>query len=170
MQQRLSKIVAICLLTVICGGSAFFIWKYFFRYLEPFDNGKISTLQVVPYCEVKQNPTKYDGKLVKIDARLFWFMHGYFLQDQACSEAIDAKYLDSSRTAILFAEIRGDELHQQLRAFHSPGKLFTPVRIIAVGRFTFRSPGGYSDSINDRTPFHFELFSIEHATVEESSN
>lgn len=150
---------------VICGGSGFFVWKYLFRYLEPFETAKISTLQVLPYCEVKQNPTKYDGKLVKIDTRLNQFTHGYFLQDNACAEATDAKYLDSERTAILYKKSQYDALYEQLREIQRSKKdRFAPIRIIAVGRFTFRSPGGYSDSIEDRTPFHFELFSIEQAT------
>jgi len=170
MRRRFAIFSSVFLLATICGVVAFYVWKRWSPDLEPFDEARISTLQIVPYCEVKHDPTKYDGRLVKIDAQLHWFDHGYFFRDEACAESIDRKYLDGDKVAVLLEKTRADLLWAQLETFQSPDIRFTPINIVAVGRFTFRTTLRNSDAISARTPFHFELFSIERATPEERSN
>lgn len=157
------------LLILACGVSACFVWKKPSPNIEPFDSEKMATLQVLPHCELRRNPSKYNGKLVKIDAKLHWFMHGYYLQDKECSETVDTNYLDSSRTAVVFEKSQASDLFKQLRELHSPGKLFTEVHLVAIGRFTYGPPKGYSDGIDDRTPFRFELYSLDEAKREKNA-
>ena len=155
------KTLGIALLALTTGLSAFYVWRRLNPTLEPFDPSHIQELQTISYCDLRNTPNQYDGKIVRIDTNLFWFDHGYFLTDPACDAATDPKYLDSQRTALTFEDRRSVELLSFLRQYHSPERLFRPIRVTAVGRFTYRATAGYSDAIQDRTPYRFELYSIE---------
>jgi hypothetical protein len=117
----------------------------------------------VEYCQLRNNPYEYNGKVVRVSANLHWFMHGYYLHEINCSDTKGGNRTDEARTAITVYDKNRTEVFEYLQNYHEPGKLWQPLKIIAVGRFRYKIPDGYSDGIDDRTSFHFEIYKIESA-------
>ena len=160
----------IALLTLVIGATIALVWISYHPKTESFDKVDIAGLSTIPYCEIKQNSEKYSGKVVRIDANLNWFMHGYFLEDPRCSESVDKTYLDSGRTAVSLNAQQREQLFSFLKPFDVRNQRWAPGSIVTVGRFKYERPEGWSDMIQDRTPFHFEIFSIESASRDRQSD
>lgn len=131
------------------------IWLNHNSPAESYEQLNLAELPNVEYCDLKNNPERYSGKIVRLNAQLNWFMHGYFLADANCSGEGD-----SARAAVCFYENR-EEFYKSLERYREPHKLWEPLKIIAVGKFTFEKPRGSSDGIEDRTSLHFEIYKIE---------
>lgn len=129
--------------------------------LEPFDQVKIAGLPELDYCEVRDNPGHYNGKVVKIKGRLSKFMHGLYFYDARCSVKSYEGLLDDHRTAVTFFDPKISELYNTIQGMIKPNVHGEPVDVIGIGRFTREYPTGHTDVISDRTSFHFELFSVE---------
>ncbi len=69
--------------------------------------------------------------------------------------------LDDNRTGVTFFGPRAAELHDDLKRAGIVCCYGKPTSVIAVGRFTREFPTYASDSMSDRTSFHFELFLLE---------
>ena len=149
----------IVILTFTFGVTATIIWLRYIPFVELYDKVNLAEIPFVEYCDLRNNPRKYNGKIIRINARLNWFMHGYFLADENCSGEGD-----SARTAIDVYEPKRDLLWETLKQFKESGKMWKPVKIIAVGRFSYKNWIGGSDHIQDRTPLQFEIYEIESAS------
>lgn len=133
------------------------IWVKLYPRIYQFEEAVSADVSKTNYCDLVKNPYKYDGKIVRIDANLHWFMHGYFLADIRCSDEGD-----SARMAISFNEQKSNELYKQLEKYHQPGEMWKPLEIIAVGVFRYEMSSGSSDHIVDRTSLQFEIYKIEY--------
>ena len=150
--------LSVVLLTFAFGITATVVWVYYNPPIESYEQVIFDDLPVVEYCDLKNNPRKYNGKIVRVNTRLNWFMHGFFLADANCSGEGD-----DARTSISFYDPKRAELYKYLEQFREAGKGWEPVKIVAVGRFRYETPRGFSDGIEDRTSLHFEIYKIESA-------
>ena len=103
---------------------------------------------------IVRNPYKYDGEIVRVNANLNWFMHGFYLTDANCSGEDD-----STKTAINFNERK----RKYVEKFKYTGETPKPIEIVAVGVFYKMRIGG-SDGIEDRTRLRFEIYNIEYSS------
>lgn len=158
----MKKIYWLCfglLTTFIFGVSAS---RFYLKYNQPvytFEEVISSGAPKTEYCDLVSSPSKYDGKIVRVRANLNWFTHGLYLDDSNCfGEG------DNAKTAIVFNERVREKLFEAMKQKQIFGKPRRPLEIIAVGVFKYKSPRGViSDSIEDRTPLHFEIYNIEYS-------
>ncbi|MDQ6788490.1 MAG: hypothetical protein M3033_16930 [Acidobacteriota bacterium] len=147
-------------ITFALGVAATLIWvKNNSSILPPERSSGSSELPILAYCELVNNPEKYNGKIIRINADLLWNMHGYFLADNNCS-ARD----ESALTGIRFDEKSRDELFQKINEIKGSDKLDfrTSINMIAVGKFNKVGRCEIcSDLMIDRTLLHFEIIEIE---------
>ncbi len=143
--------------------------KHHFRNFYIRDES-VPPIPTVTYCQLRGNWQHFDGKTVRVETRLYWFQHGYYFFDEACSnaQAEDPSLIDDNRTAVSFEEIQRETLWNQLQNFPH-NRFSSPIAMIAAtGRFTRRFPGlNRSDAIGSRTSFHFEINRIEKAVQSE---
>ncbi|MGQ0540521.1 MAG: hypothetical protein ACT4O9_01565 [Blastocatellia bacterium] len=152
-------IVGILVASVLFGGTIYFALLR--TPLEDFHKVDITALSETQYCEVKNNPDRYNGKIVRIRAPLGYFIHGAFFEDPQCRDKYYEQLVDDGRTALSFFEPKREELFETYQEIIKKKKAFNTIPIIAVGRFEWKYPKGISDGIEDRTSFHFEAYSIE---------
>lgn len=163
MKRPFNWIAVLCL-TSLFGITFTFLW---FKYNPPMLSYEESLAKGIPsveYCDLRNNPYKFNGKVVRLTTDLQWFMHGYFIYDASCNDRFEGDGLDESRTAILPYKENWAEIYEYLRKFHEAGKSWEPLQITAVGRFQYKHAKGFSDGIEDRTSFRFEIYKIESAS------
>lgn len=157
---KLSSKLLIFALTFLFSVGGLLVWVYLFPKQELFGEVDLSTLQTNEHCDLRNDPGKYSGKVVRVNAAMYWFMHGLFLYDERCGNKASNNFSDDHRTAISYYEPKSDEIMNFLAPFKPFDHRFR-YKIIAVGRFVKRRPTGFTDIIHDRTSFHFEVFEIE---------
>lgn len=155
MRKFIVRFWALILTFILSTISTIFLLQYYPP--DSFEDVDLSKIPSVEYCDVKNNPRKYDGKIIRIEkANLYFFTHGYFLADKNCSGEGD-----SARTAIDFYEAKREILNEELKKTRSRAKSSEPSEINVVGKFTYKILLGGSGHIRDRTPFQFEIFDVE---------
>lgn len=158
--KRFPLWLVILILTFGVGLASVILWLHYKSLTMTYEEAISAGVPSVEYCDLINNPFKYDGQVVRVNANLYWFMHGYYLADANCRGEGD-----SASTAVLFYEKNREDLFNYLKTFDEPGKRREPIKIVAVGRFKYDLLStGSSDSIEDRTSLHFELYRIESAT------
>ena len=116
--------------------------------------------QILAYCELANNPEKYDGKVVRVSARLWFMIHGHSFTDKNCDG-------ETKQAAVIFPEgERGFEMFNKIAkdtglAEYNPWDF---PEIIAVGKFSRVEPTGKSDSMENNTYLHFEILDVEKAS------
>lgn len=118
-------------------------------------------LPILDNCELVNNPEKYDGKIVRVRAKLWFMIHGYSFISENCTG-------ETKQTAVIFpkSEELGFEIENKiakdtgLTEYHP----WNFPEIIAVGRFSRVEPSRKSDSMEDNTYLHFELIEVEKAS------
>lgn len=149
----------IVLFTFVIGIISTFLWFRLNPVIESFEDVDLSTIPNVAYCDLVNDPRKYDGKIIRLKyEKIHWFMHGYYLANENC-----AGEGDSERTAISFYEPNRDLLWKTLdqnlqRTNHKA------IEVVMAGRFTYKNILGGSDAIEDRTHLQFEIYKIEFLT------
>ncbi len=118
-----------------------------------------SELPILAYCELANNPEKYDGKIVRVSAKLWFFIHGFKFLDKNC-------YAVEKEAAVTFAAGREDEIFAKIAkdtesAEYNP---WTFPEIVAVGKFSRVKPSRKSDSMVDNAYLQFEILEIEKAS------
>lgn len=149
----------IVLLTFAFGVITTFLWIRFDPFPEKYEDVKFGEIPTVEYCELKNNPRSYDGNIIRLKTKLNWFMHGYYLADGNCSGEGD-----EASMAIDFYEPKKEEPWKIFKEFHEKDKLWEPVDIVVVGRFSYKNFLGGTDHIQDRTHLQFEVHTIEFAS------
>ena len=128
---------------------------------ESFEEIEIAKLPQIDYCELRNSPDRYDGRIVRIGAQIGNFGHGYYFDDERCNKKVHENLLDDDKTAVQFYGPQADNVSDALERTGLVCCYSEPTSIIAVGRFTREYPSSGSDRMPDRTSFHFELFSVE---------
>lgn len=119
-----------------------------------------SELPILAYCELANNPEKYDGKVVRVSGKLWFFTHGYFFLNKNCEseEKQTAVILpDGEQGMTILDKITKDTRLTEYNPWDFP-------EIIAVGKFRRVKPARKSDSVEDNVYLHFEIVAVEKAT------
>ena len=114
-------------------------------------------LPILAYCELANNPEKYNGQTVRVSVRLSWFIHGLLLFDPNCSGA-------DTRAAVFYNQSNREEIERALKQAHGPDNWFEAVDIIATGKFKKVTPSNRTDTIYDTASLQFEIIQIEKAS------
>lgn len=150
------------------GLSATLLWLNRGPNYESFEEIDKLPVPTVAYCELRNNPGIYSGKIVRIETEFFSFRHGSYLYDEDCQQSdVTGRLIDNSRTAISYYPSSADSLMEQFKPFTH--KVGVKAHARMVGRFTHEHPEGMSDHIIDRTSFKFEVYSIEAVDIAERS-
>ena len=150
----------VVLLTFTLGLAATFFWLRYNPFPETYENVDWAKIPTVEYCELKNNPRRYDGDIVRLKARLNWFMHGFYLTGGDCSDPGEGH---QAWMAVGFYKPKREELWPQFDRMQVTGRYGEPADIVVVGRFTYRNFLGGSDHIQDRTHLQFEVHTLEFA-------
>jgi hypothetical protein len=161
--------VFITLLTFVLGVAATLLWLKFrhpsVRKSEAqpcshsLSNESASpNLPILAYCELANNPEKYNGQVVRVSARLGGSIYGILFYDQNCPGP-------DMGAAVTFEPQNEEEIERSLKQASGSNSLFEPVNLIAVGRFKEVVPFNGSDTIYDTAPLQFEIIRIEKASI-----
>jgi len=118
-----------------------------------------SELPILAYCELVNNPENYDGKIVRVSAKLWFFIHGFKFLDKNC-------YAVENEPAVTFAAGREDEIFAKLAketgsAEYNP---WTFPEVVVVGKLSRVKPSRKSDSMADNAYLQFEILEVEKAS------
>jgi hypothetical protein len=112
------------------------------------------------YCELANNSEKYDGKIVRVSAKLWFMIHGYSFLSKNCdgeTKQIAVIFPDDKRGLEIENKIAKDLELTEYNPWSFP-------EIIAIGKFSRVKPSRKSDSIADNTYLHFEILEVEKAS------
>ncbi len=160
MKKRKYKCVLFIIASAFLSGLLF---PYFFLPApdERFEAVDLASLSILDYCAIKNDPSKYSGKVLKVRAPLGDFMHGAFFEDSRCQNQIYPELTDDRRTALSFYEPNSEELHAVLQQILKNRKqIWETMPVVAIGRFKWEYPRRSTDHIKERTSFHFEVYSV----------
>lgn len=108
-------------------------------------------LSPLTYCELAENSSCYDGKVVRVRARLSWDERGLYLYNENCRQGnASVRFNDSS---IL-------EFSRMLRAACG-GVCQAPLDIDAVGVFEKAEASAQTEVPGDARPFRFNVKKTE---------
>lgn len=160
MSQRYLFRTLTALLAFAIGLGATLLWLNRGPKYESFDDIDKLPVPTVAYCDLRNNPEIYSGKIVRVEAEVFSFRHGSYLYNEDCQESDpEGRLIDNSRTAISYYPPSADHLMEQFKPFNH--KFGLKARAKMIGRFTHETPEGMTDRIEDRTSFKFEIYSVE---------
>ncbi|MFN0280077.1 MAG: hypothetical protein ACKVRN_15990 [Pyrinomonadaceae bacterium] len=103
-------------------------------------------------CEVRKNAKLFNGKTIRITAGYGFMIHGSYLFSENCELS---RSIDESISVGM--EKKNRDYLQNL------GRL--PADITAIGTFSVSEPSNRTDTIYDRTPYHFSIICLEKATA-----
>lgn len=112
-------------------------------------NGK----KVFSECDLRQNPEVFNGKILRIKTNYGFMIHGsYFSDSEKC---VGVKNSIHEAISVGFQSKKDFDYIDKMNEI--------PISIIAVGKFSVKTPTHQSDTIYDNTPFDFEIISLEKA-------
>lgn len=119
------------------------------------------TLPVLEYCDLKNNPDKYDGKIVRLNAEIKAGQHGEHLYDPQCPADESIKTYYDATAAVIFANQSDRDKITEIRENRNP-KLWTePINVIVIGEFKKNKPTEKDSGYDRNAVFHFVINSIE---------
>ena len=106
-------------------------------------------------CDLVNDSAKYDGRTVRVKAKLNFFIHGFSFFDPSCAD-------EKKRIGVKFNDEQSSQIEGKLDKEGKPNEYGygMPV-IVATGRFEQVTPSRTSDSIIDNVHFRFEIYEIE---------
>lgn len=115
-------------------------------------------LQVFEYCELANNPEKYDGEVVRVKTKLQNSIHGLFFDDDNCSR---------KTMAVVFNTEREIEITKKLESvIESEKSRFWSVAVIARGKFSLVKRTEKNDALVHTVELRFEILEIEKISKE----
>ena len=123
-------------------------------------------LPLLEYCELRNNPDKYDGKIVRLKAEINGGQHGDHLYDERCP-ADPSIYAYYDATAAVFYKNREDNdkvrkiRDQRLENENSEKRWTDAVNVTVIGIFKKNKPTKNDSSYERNATFHFTINSIE---------
>lgn len=116
-------------------------------------------LPILTYCELANNPEKYDGKIVRLHTKLYVHFHGLKFLDKNC-------YAEEKESAVIFNPEHEDEIFNKIEKDTKTERWvnWNAMDITVIGKFTRVKPTRRSDSMADNTYLHFEIIKVESAS------
>lgn len=110
-------------------------------------------LPAVTYCKLVSDPEKYNGKIVRLTARLTSGKHGLLFMDADCS--------DVEQAAVIFNPQNREEIKRNYLEVGKSGTFSEDLDLITVGRFRKVIPSFASDALVNTASLQFEIMHIE---------
>lgn len=134
--------------------------------VESTDKEKLEDLPVLEYCDLRNNPDKYDEKTVRLKAEIRVGNHGEYLYDERCPADASIKTYYDATAAIIYKNKADEEKIRDIRdkriENENSRKLWTdPVNVTAVGIFRKNNPTERDSGYERNAAFHFVINSIE---------
>ena len=164
-QQHMKRTVFWILVSIVAFGLGFasaYVWLYEPNTTHSDLADGVAEQPILAYCELANNPEKYDGKVVRVSARLWFMRHGYSFYSRNCEG-------ETKQTAVVFRNDESGERIEARIAQETGLNEYNPwgfPEIIASGKFSRVQPSRKSDSMEDNTYLHFELSEVEKASAE----
>lgn len=128
-------------------------------------------LPVLSYCEVSENPDKYDGKIIRLKTMILGSLHHgeYISAGYNCRG--DIKMIGNSETtaALLYIDSFEQKKVSDIRSQRKNTAWSDPLTFVGVGKFSKNEPEKDTDSIKDNSPYHFTIISID-AVIDDSAS
>jgi hypothetical protein len=155
----------VILLTFALGIVATVMWFNYYSSITLSVKESISEdLPILAYCELVNNPEKYDGKTVRLRAEVKTGNHGQYLWDSICPGDEKIKTYYEATAAVIFNNIQDQEKIKQIRDARKPflvQRWTDLVNITAVGKFKKNKPTEKSSGLVENSTFHFEIIKLE---------
>jgi hypothetical protein len=156
--KRAISWLLIFLATFALGVAATLVWlRHSISQSEAVKPPQPAESPILAFCELVNNPDKYSGHTVRINAVLSGFIHGMFLYNPNCVTV-------DTRTAVFFNSQNKQEIESTLQKTRGSVDWREPVDIIALGEFRKVTPSNQSDTIYDTAPLQFEIVRVENAS------
>lgn len=126
----------------------------------PCSGADFSALGDVPdpgYCELMGSPELYDGRVVRVRARLVMGIHGLTFYDGGCPASHE-------QVAVLYHPTARARVERALEDAQGPDGRRGPLDLTAVGRFRTVTPSYASDAYEDTARLRFEMMWVEAAS------
>lgn len=119
----------------------------------PKDENNPADLPVLTFCELTNNPEKYDGKTVRLSARLTMGLEGSWFSDATCG---------ADNAAIISLKNNDDwKIIDKARERKNKEPWDIQLNLTVVGKFKNTV---YEDTCCLTTPFQFEISKVEKAS------
>lgn len=128
------------------------------RTIQQSKHDSIANMQILPFCELANNPEKYSGQIVRVKARLSGFIHGILFSDADCM-GVD------KQTAVFYDPGYSEDIKRDLKEARGSDDWLIPLDIVAVGTFWKVNPSIETDTIYDTASLRFEIIRIEEASM-----
>jgi hypothetical protein len=92
------------------------------------DTAAAARLPIISYCELAGNPDCYDGKTVRVGARIFWSEPDMFFNDQLCTGY-------AGEHAAVRLHLPKAEVVYGMRMKTCGAECYKPLDVIVIGRF-----------------------------------
>ncbi len=166
MKSSVSWLVII-LLAFALGIAAAFIWfNYHSSVLPPVKENDMTDLPILAFCELVNNPDKYDGKVVRLHADIKTGNHGQYLYDSNCPADETVKNYYDATAAVMFNNLQDEEKIKQIRDARKTLNWTDPVGVIAVGKFRKNEPTKNDSGMDRNSVFRFVIISLESVSDE----
>ena len=121
----------------------------------------LNEMPILAYCELANNPDKYDGKVVRIGGRLVRGMHGIQLISPNC-------YAQEKKAAVVLNDQDWETLKEAEPDFFSNYEdkpvPFRRFEVIAVGKFSRTKPLPGAEHVLENSSLRFEILKLEKAS------
>ena len=126
---------------------------------------KSEDLSLLEYCDLRNNPDKYDGKIVRLRAEINSGNHGDHLYDKRCPGNESVHSYPDGLTAIFYKNKAEQDKVREIRDRRidsNSQKVWTDsVNVTAVRLFKKNKPLENESSYERNAPFHFTVITIE---------
>ncbi len=128
---------------------------------ETSNENLFESLPVLNYCELRNNPDKYDGKIVRLNTDILSGNHGEYIYDVNCPADEKIKDYYAATAAFMYIDRREQKKVTDIRIARSAKPWTDPVNVVTVGKFR-KNEFTRNDSGMDRNAeFHFMVISLE---------
>jgi len=155
--KRVILFFLIVLISFLTGAGSVFLWMKLNLVGEP--RPMIEDVRpILAYCELANNPDKYDGQIVRVSARLIQHMHGLKFMNPNCES-------EEKEAVVTWSDDKDEEISNQIAQETGSEKFiyWGMPEIIAQGRFSKIKPTRKSDAMIDNAYLKFEIYSVESA-------
>lgn len=129
------------------------------------DDNNFEKLPVLQYCDLRNDPDKYDGKIVCIKTGINGGQHGEYLSSWQCpADEPNPAYYDAA--AVIYENKEDWNKIKQIRERrienkNSRSQYTDPVYVTMIGLFKKNTSTGKDSSYERSAAFHFIVKSIE---------
>lgn len=161
--KRFISWTLVILFTFALGVSTTFLWiNNSFDITGQSKANLFEDLPILNYCELRNNPDKYDGMIIRLRADISSGNHGEYLYDTRCPGDENIKDYNDATAAVLYIDWKEQRRVTNVRSERTLRPWTDPVNVIAVGKFRKNEPTKDSELANNSV-FHFVVISLEFA-------